>query len=72
MTNDWRRVRCLDPQIDVEVLQGIEGYVRMQLQNSQDVGPLLFKFEDSFANLIQFSARQVCLAADPALELERP
>jgi hypothetical protein len=71
MTSDWRRVRCLDPQIDVEVLQGIEGYMRMQLQNSQDVGPLLFKFEDSFANLIQFSDRQVCLAADPALELER-
>jgi hypothetical protein len=71
MTSDWRRVRCHDPHVDIEVLQAIEGYMRMQLQNSQDVGPLLFKFEDSFANLIQFSARQVCLAADPALELER-
>ena len=71
MTGDWRRVRCLDPQIDIEVLQGIEGYMRVQLRNSQDVGPLLSKFQDSFANLIQFSDRQVCLAADPALELER-
>lgn len=71
MTSDWRRVRCHDPQVDVEVLQGIGADIRTQLRNSQDVGRLLFKFEDSFANLIQFDARQVCLAADPAMELER-
>src|SRR5271170_7898474 len=64
MTSDWRRVRCLDPHVDIELLQGLEGYIRMQL-HSQDVGLLLLKLEDSFANLIQISARQVCLAADP-------
>jgi hypothetical protein len=70
MTSDWRRVRCLDPQVDIEVLQDLEGYIRVQLQNSPDVGLLLLKLEDSFANLIQFSVRQVCLATDPALELQ--
>jgi len=71
MTSDWRRVRCFDPQVDIEVLQGIEADIRAQCQHSQNVGTRLHKLEDSFANLIQISARQVCLAADPAQELER-
>jgi DUF3037 family protein len=71
MTGDWRRVRCFDPQVDIEVLQSIEADIRRQLQHSQNVGPLLLKLEDSFANLIQITPRQVCLAADPAQELER-
>jgi len=71
MTSDWRRVRCFDPHVDIEVLQSIEADIRTQLQHSQNVGMLLHRLEDSFANLIQISARQVCLAADPAQELER-
>jgi Protein of unknown function (DUF3037) len=71
MTSDWRRVRCFDPQVDVEVLQSIEADMRTQLQHLQDVGMLLHKLEDSFANLIQIGGRQVCLAANPAQELER-
>ncbi|MGA8491010.1 MAG: DUF3037 domain-containing protein [Terriglobales bacterium] len=70
MTSDWRRVHCFDPQVDIEVLQSIEADIRMQLQHPQDVGSLLHKLEDSFANLLQITARQVCLAADPALEFE--
>jgi len=71
MTSDWRRVRCHDPQVDTDVLQGLEDHIRIQLQHSQDVGLLLLKLQDSFANLVQITARQVCLAADPAQELER-
>jgi len=70
MTNDWRRVHCFDKQVDVEVLQGLEADIRMELQHSQDVGVLLHKLEDSFANLIQMSPRRVCLAEDPARELK--
>lgn len=71
LTSDWRRVRCFDPQVDIEVLQSIEADIRTQLQHSQDVGRLLLRLEDSFANLIQITARQVCLGASPAQELER-
>jgi Protein of unknown function (DUF3037) len=70
MTSDWRRVQCHDRQVDIEVLQGLEPYIRMQLQQSQDVAILPRKLEDSFANLIQISPRKVCLAADPARELD--
>jgi hypothetical protein len=70
MTSDWRRVHCFDKQVDVELLQSLEADILMQLQHSQDVGALLHKLEDSFANLIQTSPRKVCLAEDPAQELK--
>ena len=70
MTGDWRRVQCLDRQVDIEVLQNLEPYIRMQLQHSQDVGMLLHKLADSFANMIQMSPKEVCLAEDPARELK--
>jgi hypothetical protein len=70
MTSDWRRATCLDRQLDLEVLQALEADVRMRLQHPQDVGSLLHKLEDSFANQIQISPRQVCLAAEPTRELE--
>jgi hypothetical protein len=57
-------------EVDIEVLQGLEGYIRMQLQHSHDLGLLPRKLEDSFANSIQISSRKVCLAAEPARELE--
>jgi Protein of unknown function (DUF3037) len=70
MTSDWRRATCLDRQVDIEVLQALEADVRTRLQHPQDVGSLLHKLEDSFANLIQISPRKVCLAAEPIRELE--
>jgi hypothetical protein len=70
MTSDWRRATCLDRQVDIEVLQALEADVRMRLRQSQDVDMLLHKLEDSFANLIQITPRQMCLAAEPAQELE--
>ena len=31
-TRDWRRVRCLDPDADTALLEGIEGELRSMLQ----------------------------------------
>src|SRR5271167_2543410 len=61
MTSDWRRVRCFNSQVDIEVLQGVETDIRVQLQNSHDPSLFLVKLEDSHSNMIQISARQVCL-----------
>jgi hypothetical protein len=71
MTSDWRRVQCLDRQVDIEILQSLEPYIRTQLKHPQEVGMLLHKLGDSFANLIQMSPGNVCLAEDPARELKR-
>src|ERR1035438_5990855 len=32
-TRDWRRVRCLDPEVDIELLQSYEDELRRLLQS---------------------------------------
>jgi hypothetical protein len=69
-TRDWRRVRCLDPGADVEMLEALERDIRGQLRETQDREALLRKLEDSFSNVIQLSPTQACLAEEPAKEIE--
>jgi hypothetical protein len=69
-TRDWRRVRCLDPQADVEMLAALEREIRGQLATTHDRELLLRRLEDSFSNVIQLSPAKGCLAEDPAQEIE--
>jgi hypothetical protein len=69
-TRDWRRVRCLDPQADVEMLAALEREIRGQLVSTHDREVLLRRLEDSFSNVIQLSPAKGCLAEDPAVEIE--
>lgn len=69
-TRDWRRVRCLDPQADVEMLEAMEREIRGQLGETRDRELLMRRLEDSFSNLIQVSPAKGCLAEDPAVEIE--
>lgn len=69
-TRDWRRVRCLDPQVDVEMLAALEREIRGQLTTAQDRAALLRRLQDSFSNVIQISATKGCLAEDPAAEID--
>jgi hypothetical protein len=69
-TRDWRRVRCLDPQADVEMLAALERDIRGQLATTRDRAVLLRRLEDSFSNVIQLSPMKGCLAEDPVREIE--
>jgi hypothetical protein len=69
-TRDWRRVRCLDPQADVEMLEALEREIRGQLGERRDREALRRRLEDSFSNVIQLSPAKGCLAEDPAVEIE--
>ncbi|MBZ5648313.1 MAG: DUF3037 domain-containing protein [Acidobacteriia bacterium] len=69
-THDWRRVRCLDPAADVEMLEALEGDLR-SLLGDPDRERLLKKLQDSFSNAIQLSPTKALLAEDPAAEIER-
>jgi hypothetical protein len=69
-THDWRRVRCLDPGADVEMLEALERDIRARLTEVQDREALLHKLEDSFSNMIQLSPAKGCLAAEPSRELD--
>jgi hypothetical protein len=68
-TRDWRRVRCLDPQADVEMLEGLEREIREQLADAKDRASLLKRLEDSFSNVIHLSEAKGLLADDPAAEV---
>ncbi|MBS1851329.1 MAG: DUF3037 domain-containing protein [Acidobacteria bacterium] len=68
-TRDWRRVRCLDPQADVEMLQALEAEVRRQLTDAPGRAAILQKLGDSFSNLLQLSPAKAVLAEDPVKEL---
>ncbi len=68
-TRDWRRVLCLDPQADVELLGALEREIRGQLA-AHDKDALLRRLEDSFSNVIQLSPVKGCVAEDPVREID--
>jgi hypothetical protein len=67
---DWRRVRCLDPQADFEMLAELEREIRGQLVDAKDRDALIKRMGDSFSNVIQLSSTKSCVAENPALEIE--
>jgi len=69
-TRDWRRVRCLDPEADIEMLEALEREIRSQLGSVNERAVLLRKMEDCFSNLIQVSSTKGCLADEPAKEID--
>ncbi len=70
-TRDWSRVRCLDPQADVELLEAIEADLREKLlEMNGDRDFILRKIQDSFSNALQPSEYKACLAESPAQEAD--
>jgi hypothetical protein len=80
-TGDWSRVRSLDPEADIELLENFQTELREQLREAGEPREfLLRRMQDSFANSLQASGFTACLADSPAAEadalariyLERP
>jgi DUF3037 family protein len=66
---DWRRLRCLDPDADLDILESLEREIRRQLPSLTDREALFKRLQDSFSNLIQISPLKACLSEQPAVEL---
>jgi DUF3037 family protein len=80
-THDWSRVKCLDTQADLELLQALESDLRDQLRGANgDRDSILARIQDSFSNAVQPSEFKACLTESPGKEadelarlyLERP
>ena len=71
LTTDWRRVRCLDPDFDIELLEALEREVRVQLASTHDRDRLLRRLQDSFSNAIQVSEVKAFLGEEPQEEIEK-
>jgi hypothetical protein len=70
-TRDWSRVKCLDPQADLELLEAVENDLRGKLRAMNgDRDFILRKIQDSFSNALQPSEFKACAAASPAAEAD--
>ena len=79
-TRDWRRVRCLDPEADVELLESFESEIRRMLQsraaeviNYREPMSrrewLLRLLEDGLSNTLQITPAKAVLTESPQKEL---
>jgi hypothetical protein len=68
-TQDWRRVKCLDPDADIEMLEALEQDLRARLGESADRDRILNVLRDSFSGALQLSPAKACLAESPQEEL---
>src|SRR5580698_9369130 len=56
-TRDWSRVRCMDADVDVALLESLESELSVRLQRTpQDAKPVLEILEDSLSNSVQLTA----------------
>ena len=69
-TKDWRRPKCLYPDIDIELLEAIGRDIETRIANVQDRALLLHQMGDLYSNAIQFSSVKRCFAEDPVREME--
>src|SRR6185312_251316 len=61
-TKDWARVKCLDAEADVDLLQSLETDLRNQLQGMDGNRDLIVRrIQDSFSNAVQPSELKACL-----------
>ena len=60
-TRDWRRVRCLDPEADTALLEGLESELRRRFQQEPD-GNLMRLLRESLSLSVQMTAPKAYLA----------
>ena len=61
MTRDWRRVRCLDPEADTALLEGMESELRRRFQAEPD-GSLMRLLSESLSLSVQMTEAKAYLA----------
>ncbi len=60
-TRDWRRVRCLDPEADTALLEGMESELRRRLESEPD-GNLMRLLSESLSLNVQMTEPKAYLA----------
>lgn len=71
-TRDWARVRCADPDADIEMLEAMETEMRRRLgESGSGATPLLKTIEDSFSHQLQITEPKACLAENLPAEMDQ-
>ena len=73
-TRDWARVRCMDAEADVALLEGLEQEIAARLHagvSARDPKGVLEVLEDSLSNSVQMTEPRATLAENLATEMEQ-
>jgi hypothetical protein len=74
-TRDWARVRCIDADADIAVLEGLEQEIGARLLQplaaTTQPKPVLALLEDTLSNSLQMTEARACLAENMTTELEQ-
>jgi hypothetical protein len=74
-TRDWSRVRCMDPDADIELLELLESEIAARLESGVnvrvDAKPMLQTLEDSLSNSVQLTEMRGTLAESLPAEMEQ-
>ena len=71
-TKDWGRVRCIDPDADIAMLEAMEAEMRGRMpEKATDTVPLMKTIEDSFSHQLQMTEPKACLAENVAAEMDQ-
>jgi Protein of unknown function (DUF3037) len=72
-TRDWSRVRCMDADADIGLLEALEGEIGARLRGVEGPGikPVMQVLEDTLSNSVQMTEVRACLAESVPAELEQ-
>jgi DUF3037 family protein len=74
-TRDWSRVKCLDADADIGLLEGLEGEIGARLRvagkDAPGIKPVMEILEDTLANSVQMTEVRACLAESLPAEIEQ-
>jgi hypothetical protein len=74
-TRDWSRVKCMDAEADIGLLEALEGEIGARLQtagsDAPGIKPVMEILEDTLANSVQMTEVKACLAESLPAEIEQ-
>jgi hypothetical protein len=71
-TRDWSRVRCMDAEADIGLLEALEGEIAARLKlGASDLKPVLGVLGDTLSNSVQITDARACLAESMPAELDQ-
>ena len=73
-TRDWSRVRCMDADADIGLLEALEGEIGARLRMGRcctGIKPVMEMLEDTLSNSVQMTEVKACLAESVPAEIEQ-
>jgi Protein of unknown function (DUF3037) len=70
-TRDWTRVRCMDAEADIALLESLESEIADRLRDGFELKPVLGVLEDTLSNSVQMTEMRGTLAESLPAEMEQ-